>query len=148
MTSSQGVYKYPDGEEYKGEWLEGKRHGVGELYLSDGSKYSGQFDSGLCSGHGTLLFADGSRYEGQFQQGRFDGLGVFTRPDGMLFEGEFKQGKVNGLGLLTFADGTHGLPRNEGLFDGTRLVERQRARDIVTKAKQAAQTAKNIQVRV
>lgn len=53
-----------------------------------------------------------------------------------------------GSGLLTFADGTHGLPRNEGLFDGTRLVERQRAKEIVTKAKQAAQTAKNVQVRV
>ncbi|XP_038070826.1 MORN repeat-containing protein 4-like [Patiria miniata] len=144
--TNQGVYKYPDGDEYKGEWLEGKRHGVGQLILADKSVYIGNFDQGLCSGMGVMVFPDGTKYEGEFQQGRFDGVGVFTRSDGMMFEGQFKQGKVSGLGLLTFADGTNGLPRNEGVFEGTRLVERRKASDYVTRARQVAQQAETIQL--
>ncbi len=64
----------------------------------------------------------------------------------MMFEGEFKQGKVSGLGLLTFTDGTNGLPRNEGVFEGTRLVERRKTTDVVTRARQVGQRARAIQL--
>ncbi|XP_077862681.1 MORN repeat-containing protein 4 homolog [Saccoglossus kowalevskii] len=60
----------------------------------------------------------------------------------MKFEGEYRDGKVNGNGLLTFADGTHGLPRNEGLFQGTRFIERKKCPEIVQRAQRAATIAK------
>jgi hypothetical protein len=138
----QASYKYPDGSEYKGEWnSEGQRNGFGILILNDGTKYIGEFENGLCHGLGVMTFADGSKYEGEFINGKFNGLGIFTRCDRMKYEGEFKDGKVLGRGLLTFTDGTHGLPRNEGVFEGNKLVHREKCSDIINKATQIAMKA-------
>ncbi|XP_078671160.1 MORN repeat-containing protein 4-like [Branchiostoma floridae x Branchiostoma belcheri] len=142
--TTRASYKYGEGEEYHGEWnAHGKRHGLGHLTLANGTKYTGRFENGFCSGHGVMSFADGSRYEGEFAGGRFSGVGVFTRCDGMKFEGEFRDGKVNGLGLLTFADGTHGLPRNEGYFQGNELKERRQCNEVIRKARNSATVARS-----
>ena len=109
------------------------------LVLNDGTKYMGQWMNGLCHGLGIMVFSDGSKYEGNFIGGKYNNLGVFTRCDQMKYEGEFKDGKVT-KGLLTFTDGTHGLPRNEGIFEDNKLIKRVKCTDIVLKA---AQTAKN-----
>ncbi|KAM9810152.1 MORN repeat-containing protein 4 isoform 2-T2 [Syngnathus typhle] len=106
MTLTRGSFTYATGEEYHGEWKEGRRHGVGQLKFQDGTCFSGQFEDGLFHGAGVLLFTDGSRYEGEFAHGKFQGLGVFSRFDGMKFEGEFKDGRVEGYGksntMLTY----------------------------------------------
>ncbi|XP_050932723.1 MORN repeat-containing protein 4 isoform X2 [Lates calcarifer] len=96
MTLTRGSFTYASGEEYHGEWKEGRRHGVGQLKFQDGTCYTGQFENGLFHGSGVLLFTDGSRYEGEFAHGKFQGTGVFSRYDGMKFEGEFKDGRVEG----------------------------------------------------
>ena len=46
-------------------------------------------------------------------------------------------------GLLTFADGTHGLPRNEGYFENSALVRREKSGHVLQKARQAAERARN-----
>ncbi|XP_071826960.1 MORN repeat-containing protein 4-like isoform X1 [Apostichopus japonicus] len=143
---SRAVFTYQDGEEYRGDWVEGKKQGLGELTMTDGTKYTGGFENGLFSGVGVLAFPDGSKFEGQFSGGKFEGYGIFKGAHGMTFEGEFKQGKVSGKGLITFPDGQHGLPRREGIFEGTRLVERTRSTDAVERARQAAMNAGTIQV--
>merc|ERR1712170_328355 len=133
-------YKYPDGSEYIGEWNdEGQRHGLGQISFPEGARYHGQFENGLSTGLGIMTFGDGSRFEGEFSGGKFNGYGVFVRCDGMKYEGEFKDGKVWGLGLLTFADGTHGLPRNEGYFEGSALTRREKCNNVIHKAIQAAE---------
>ncbi|XP_074641997.1 MORN repeat-containing protein 4-like [Tubulanus polymorphus] len=138
-----GHYKYTDGSEYIGEWNEdGKRHGMGHMILPDGSKYHGSFDNGFCSGLGMILFADGSRYEGEFKDGKFHGYGIFTRCDGMRYEGQLNDGKINGLGLLTYPDGTHGLPRQEGLFEACYLKRREKCSPAVKLAQNAAEQAR------
>ncbi|XP_005092698.1 MORN repeat-containing protein 4 isoform X1 [Aplysia californica] len=144
----QGEYRYPDGSVYNGQWDDqGQRHGQGLLTLADGGNFRGNFDQGFYSGLGVINFADGSRYCGEFLQGKFNGYGVFVRPDGMKYEGEFKDGKIKGQGLVTFSDGRHGLPRNEGCFDGERILRRekcsktiQRARDMAKRAIEASKT--------
>uniref|UniRef100_A0A8C3KR44 MORN repeat-containing protein 4 n=1 Tax=Calidris pygmaea TaxID=425635 RepID=A0A8C3KR44_9CHAR len=98
MTLTKGSFTYSNGEEYRGEWKEGRRHGVGQLTFADGTAYVGHFENGLFHGCGVLTFSDGSRYEGEFVQGKFNGVGVFTRCDNMTFEGEFKGGRVYGFG--------------------------------------------------
>ncbi|KAM6347957.1 MORN repeat-containing protein 4 isoform 1-T1 [Alca torda] len=98
MTLTKGSFTYSNGEEYRGEWKEGRRHGIGQLTFSDGTAYVGHFENGLFHGCGVLTFSDGSRYEGEFVQGKFSGVGVFTRCDNMTFEGEFKGGRVYGFG--------------------------------------------------
>ncbi|KAM5138988.1 MORN repeat-containing protein 4 isoform 2-T7 [Callospermophilus lateralis] len=98
MTLTKGSFTYSSGEEYRGEWKEGRRHGFGQLLFADGGTYLGHFENGLFNGFGVLTFSDGSRYEGEFAQGKFNGVGVFIRHDNMTFEGEFKNGRVDGFG--------------------------------------------------
>ncbi|XP_041755910.1 MORN repeat-containing protein 4-like [Coregonus clupeaformis] len=144
MTLTRGSFTYRTGEEYHGDWKEGRRHGMGQLKFSDGTCYTGQFENGLFHGSGVLLFPEGSRYEGEFSQGKFQGAGVFSRFDGMKFEGEFKSGCVEGYGLLTFPNGNHGVPRNEGLFENHKLQKRENCPGVVQRAQGAASTARSL----
>ncbi|KAF2974184.1 hypothetical protein EK904_013757 [Melospiza melodia maxima] len=73
MTLTKGSFTYSNGEEYRGEWKEGRRHGIGQLTFADGTAYVGHFENGLFHGCGVLTFSDGSRYEGEFVQGKFNG---------------------------------------------------------------------------
>lgn len=61
----------------------------------------------------------------------------------MKYEGEFKDGKVT-KGLLTFTDGTHGLPRNEGIFEDNKLIKRVKCTDLILKASQTAKSANRL----
>uniref|UniRef100_A0A674PDJ8 MORN repeat-containing protein 4 n=1 Tax=Takifugu rubripes TaxID=31033 RepID=A0A674PDJ8_TAKRU len=168
MTLTRGSFTYASGEEYHGEWKEGRRHGVGQLKFQDGTCYSGQFENGLFHGSGVLFFTDGSRYEGEFSHGKFHGSGIFSRYDGMKFEGEFKDGRVEGYGrsassqeplvrrqrlppslslspgLLTFPDGAHGVPRNEGLFQNHKLQKREKCPGAVQRAQASASGARSL----
>ncbi|KAJ1141003.1 hypothetical protein NDU88_007340 [Pleurodeles waltl] len=141
MTLMKGSFTYSNGEEYHGEWKEGRRHGLGQLIFTDGTIYCGQFENGLFNGYGVLLFPDGSRYEGEFVQGKFQGTGVFTRFDNMKYEGEFKSGRVEGYGLLTFSDGSHGVPRNEGLFENNKLMKLEKCQATIQRAQSASKAA-------
>ncbi|KAK1887115.1 MORN repeat-containing protein 4 [Dissostichus eleginoides] len=147
MTLTRGSFSYSNGEEYHGEWKEGKterlRHGLGQLTFSDGTCYTGQFENGLFNGCGTLVFPDESRYEGEFVQGKFQGAGVFTCFDGMRFEGEFKSGCVDGYGILTFLDGVPG-GGHEGLFESSQLVRRESSQGAVLRAQAAANKARTL----
>ncbi|XP_046885120.1 MORN repeat-containing protein 4 isoform X1 [Hypomesus transpacificus] len=149
MTLTKGTFTYASGEEYSGEWKEGRRHGTGQLKFSDGTCYTGQFEKGLFHGSGVLLFQDGSRcrlfvYEGEFTQGKFHGVGVYCRGDGMKYEGEFSSGRVEGHGLLTFPDGTHGAPRNEGVFENHKLQKREKCPGVVQQAQASASAARSL----
>lgn len=145
MTSSAGYHEvlYDEGDQYKGDWnTNAEREGFGVLTFADGSRYSGKFVAGLCEGPGVLTFPDKSKYEGEFARGKYNGHGVFQRADGMKYEGEFYDGMIKGMGLLTFADGTNGRPRQEGEWDGTRLVRRAKADEHVRQAQDASVKAK------
>ncbi|XP_014741480.1 PREDICTED: MORN repeat-containing protein 4 isoform X1 [Sturnus vulgaris] len=144
MTLTKGSFTYSNGEEYRGEWKEGRRHGIGQLTFADGTAYVGHFENGLFHGCGVLTFSDGSRYEGEFVQGKFNGVGVFTRCDNMTFEGEFKGGRVYGFGLLTFPDGSHGVPRNEGFFENNKLLRREKCTAIIQRAQGASKSAHSL----
>lgn len=45
-------YDYRNGDEYEGEWVEGYRHGHGELNCVDGSVYEGQWRADMFNGQG------------------------------------------------------------------------------------------------
>ena len=42
---------------------------------------------------------------------------------------------------MTFPDGSHGLPRNEGIFENNSFIERIKCPDVIRKAKEAALSA-------
>ena len=46
----RGVTKYANGDVYDGEWLNGKRHGIGTHTYKNGDSYSGEFIDGFWDG--------------------------------------------------------------------------------------------------
>jgi len=52
--SGQGECTYPDGAFYEGEWLLGKRHGVGTHVSAHGDAYRGGWQRDQRHGNGTL----------------------------------------------------------------------------------------------
>lgn len=49
-------------------------------------------------------------------------------------------------GLLTFPDGTHGVPRNEGLFENNKLLKREKSQAVVQRAQGSAAKARTLTV--
>lgn len=47
-------------------------------------------------------------------------------------------------GLLTFPDGTHGAPRNEGLFQNHKLQKREKCPGVVQRAQASASSAHSL----
>ena len=101
------------------------------------------------------------KYEGDFRDGKVWGHGKerFSRPFYVAVIIFYKVSLVISqkyflfkigiawnsmcLGLLTFADGTHGLPRNEGYFEGGTIVRREKCPTAYHRAVQAAEKARS-----
>ncbi|KAI3353511.1 hypothetical protein L3Q82_020030 [Scortum barcoo] len=129
MTLTRGSFSYSNGEEYHGEWKEGKTdllthpsiphhrphlharqqqccHNVtGTVMHEDRINCEVFIDFSLRHGLGQLTFSDGTCYTGQFENGLFNGCGVLVFPDGSRYDGEFVQGKFQGVGVFTRFDG-------------------------------------------
>ncbi len=59
-------------------------------------------------------------------------------------QGQFKAGECNGYARITLPDGSHGNPACEGVYRGSVCERRCDASVGVTKAQQAALTARTI----
>jgi hypothetical protein len=72
MMHGRGIFTWPDGRKYEGEYYNDKKHGVG-----------------------TYTWADGKRYEGEWQNGRQNGSGIMYTPEngGKGRTGQWFQGK-------------------------------------------------------
>ena len=66
LRNNKGIYHYPNGDKYVGEWKDDRFHGVG-IYL----------------------FANGERYEGTLYEGAKDGKGKYYYVNGNIFNGEW-----------------------------------------------------------
>ena len=54
------------GHVYKGQWLNGKRHGRGKLLLKSGRVYEGNWQNGVGHGKGRMIQKKGRVYEGDW----------------------------------------------------------------------------------
>ena len=68
--NGKGIYIYPSGAIYIGEFKDGEIHGIGACYYSDGSKYQGEWNFRYPEGRGTKTFADGTKWTGQWRKGQ------------------------------------------------------------------------------
>ena len=100
-----GTIRYPSGDIFEGELINGTPNGKGTLRFVDGSIYEGWFKDGFMHGEGKYRFIQGSVYEGEFKDGAFDGKGKLTLADKSVYEGDFKAGKRCGKGTFSYADG-------------------------------------------
>jgi hypothetical protein len=118
------------GESYEGEFVNGSRTGVGQMYYADGDYFEGRFINDRREGVGTYVYHrdgriyrglyvsdkqhdtkgvmkwnDGTMYSGAFVQGKRTGKGMITFPkSNVRYEGQFLEGKYHGRGLCTFGD--------------------------------------------
>lgn len=130
----KGIYVYPNGAIYIGEFKNGEIHGVGVCYYPDGSKYQGEWVFRQPEGTGTKTYPDGNVRTGLWKQGQpvnktgeiefewqtselslvqsgcisgdcIEGQGIYGYPDGSKYEGYFKNGQPHGEGVFSYLNG-------------------------------------------
>ncbi|MCI5222155.1 MAG: hypothetical protein D3924_05665 [Candidatus Electrothrix sp. AR4] len=104
----KGTFTWPDGNEYSGDWLQGKRHGKGRFIWKNGTEYIGDWKEDKSTGQGTYTWVDRDEkeYSGEVKDGKFHGNGVITYATGDKYSGSWVNGKKHGKGTYTFNDGT------------------------------------------
>jgi hypothetical protein len=135
----QGIYAYPDGSKYEGQFSKGKIHGWGTFYYTSGDKYVGTFKENVANGKGTIFHADGTQTTGEWKDGEYigssmiesgrigcisgncvNGKGTYIYKDGEAkYVGEFKDEEPNGEGSVFYANGERYVGQwSNGSFNG------------------------------
>lgn len=98
LPSGYGLYIFPTGAFYEGQWSDGMRTGFGRSMSRNTWGYKGEFRYDLMNGRGAIdCFVDD-----------LGGVGHCC-----LYEGEFLNGMRHGYGAMTLSDGTVILARHE-----------------------------------
>lgn len=53
-----GEFRFPNGDYYNGNWLNGMRHGQGKCQFMSGMLYEGEWVNDMFHGQGTLTFSN------------------------------------------------------------------------------------------
>ena len=89
-----GVFVYPTGERYAGEFEDGDKHGEGVEYYADGKlKYKGNFRDNARSDYGVYFYRNGDKYAGWFQKNVPNGKGTYYFADGDKIAATFRNGQ-------------------------------------------------------
>jgi len=73
--------EYPDGSKYAGNFVDGMRHGEGELTWENKCRYKGEWKDGSRHGPGKFYWTNGSGYEGFWECGKQTGKGKYFWDD-------------------------------------------------------------------
>ena len=68
----KGLYKWPDGNEYEGDYINNIKEGEGVFKWKDGRKYKGKFKNGRPHGKG-ILTVNGISFDAIFENGQYLG---------------------------------------------------------------------------
>lgn len=101
----RGALLLPDGTRYEAEWRNDKRHGEGTELCPDGTRFNGNYVNGFRSGHGVMTWPEGSKYMGQFEHDKANGEGTLLRTDGSVYKGHFSEDSMSGEGCMRWTDG-------------------------------------------
>jgi hypothetical protein len=66
-----GIFTWIDKRQYKGYYLEDRKHGFGRFYWPDGRIYEGEWDKGKQHGMGKFTRKDGRISYGRWEDGHF-----------------------------------------------------------------------------
>lgn len=134
-----GIFAYPDGSKYEGNFVHGKFEGAGVFSFSNGDEYTGNFKENYPDGQGTRKLKDGSLESGEWSQGEFlgnslivrgkvgcidgdcdNGQGTYVYKEGSAkYIGTFKDKTPHGYGTCTYANGDVYVGEwKEGAFEG------------------------------
>ena len=98
--NGKGIYKYPSGNLYDGEFRNSKMNGKGKYNWSNGTVYNGEFKDDKLDGKGKLTMQNGDKYDGEFVDGKKNGKGIYTFANGDYYDGTFADDKYNGNGIF------------------------------------------------
>lgn len=112
----RGRKKYSNLDVYEGEFLDGAKHGKGQLNVYCGDVYVGEFEYNQFHGKGLYTWAPytdpetgnfiaGKRYDGDWKNGKMHGKGIFILGQGDVYSGEFDRGQFHGTGTLKCGNG-------------------------------------------
>ncbi len=68
--NGKGIFKYPSGAKYIGDFKNGEIHGVGTCQYTDGSKYQGEWRNRYPEGKGIKTYPDGTKRNGIWKKGK------------------------------------------------------------------------------
>lgn len=120
-----GVFAYPDGSKYEGQFLNGNFEGQGTFSFANGDRYVGQFKDNYPDGQGTRFLASGKEETGLWREGEFlgaslttggkvgcvdgdcaEGRGTYIYKEGSAkYVGDFKANYPHGIGTCIYANG-------------------------------------------
>ena len=103
-----GIYRFPGGDVYDGEWKEGMMEGIGKcLYAEDQAVYEGEWKSNERFGKGTYVLPSCFVYEGEWKADMSNGQGKCVYDNGDIYEGQWKNNQRHGKGTYTWrSDGS------------------------------------------
>ncbi len=137
-VNGQGVFAYPEGSRYEGQFRNRLPDGYGSFYYANGNQYSGSFRRGNRHGRGTLVRTDGTALSGEWRFGEFieeeeapsfllgcvsgncmNGYGTYIYKDGNKYTGTFRNGYPDGYGTVKYSDGnSYEGQMKDGAFNG------------------------------
>lgn len=145
IPHGSGEIWFAGGQHYRGQVLNGQRHGHGEntwdtiVSANDSHRtqtYRGLWKSDHREGFGTLIYVlrQGNvererKIVGTWSRGRLDGRASMSFEDGSHFDGSVVQGKRHGRGTETFPDGkVYSGQYANGTPDGYGTLQQDRGR--------------------
>jgi hypothetical protein len=99
-----GTFKFPNGDQYEGQWLNGKPHGPGKYIFVTGDKYQGNFYLGKRSGFGVYTWFKGGKYEGNWKDDKRDGYGKFYWVGNAQYSGTWAADQIITMDVNTTTD--------------------------------------------
>lgn len=137
--NGNGIFAYPDGSKYEGNFQNGKFEGQGIFWFSNGDKYTGAFKDNYPDGQGTRILKSGQEETGLWRKGEFlgaslvengkmgciqgnceNGDGTYVYKEGAArYVGSFQNDVPHGTGVCTYANGDRYTGEwGEGAFNG------------------------------
>ncbi|GAW82471.1 phosphatidylinositol-4-phosphate 5-kinase [Plasmodium gonderi] len=105
----RGILKYATGEEYDGEFVDGKRQGKGKWSDKENNSYEGYWENDRRHGHGIYKTADGFTFEGDFNNNKREGKGTIITPVNTKYTCTFQDDVEVGEAEFFFANGDHAI---------------------------------------
>ena len=91
---------------YTGAWLNGMKHGRGELRTPDGGVFTGAWVNDTVHGEGIVRYPDGSWAQGNWYANKLNGPGRMALADGTVQEGIWKNNELVQPGRARSNDGS------------------------------------------
>ncbi len=115
--NGKGIYIYPSGAKYVGDFKNGEIHGVGTCHYTNGSKYQGNWANRYPEGEGVKILADGTTIQGPWKKGKPVNVSAAVEEDILVARGIRDDGTdiqsgcisgncINGKGTFAYADGS------------------------------------------